>query len=88
MSTGTSRRRSTRSTVSDCSDLSHQSYGGVPGILKRQNSGPTCDMPVRFQLPNTSRVVYPAKAYHDEDSMETEDDDDESMSLSSDRHDY
>lgn len=35
------------------------------GILKAQNSGPTCDMPVRFQLPDSGRIVYPSKSFQD-----------------------
>ena len=88
MSSSSRRRRKPCSTVSDCSDLSHRSFDAPPGILKPQNSGPTCDMPVRFQLPDSSRVVYPSKACADDDTMETESDEEESMSQSSEQYDY
>ena len=45
-------------------------------------------MPVRFQLPDSSRIVYPSKACADDDTMETESDEEESMSQSSEQYDY
>ena len=56
---------STSQCTSPYSDYSVTTSSGRVGILKPRNSGPTCEMPVRFRLPNSSRIVYPAKTYGD-----------------------
>ena len=62
----TSYYNSPHTTWSDYSDLSSgREPITPPGILKPHNSGPTCDMPIRFQLPESGRIVYPEKNFQD-----------------------
>lgn len=76
--------QSPHTTWSDCSESPQRLPKGRSGILKAQNSGPTCEMPVRFQLPDSSMIVYPSKGYHTDSSHE----DDDTMSFISERYAY
>ena len=64
-------------TYNDYSELSSRSSSKA-GILKSKNSGPTCEMPVRFRLPNSSRIVYPTKSYEHIGQQESSSDSDSS----------
>lgn len=68
-----SQYTSPHTTASEYSEIS------TIGILKASNSGPTCEMPVRFRLPNSSRIVYPTKSYGHNENEETDDDSDSSL---------